>query len=78
VGGTRAGAVIGGATAEGGVAEGGDPSGAAYSGTKGEVGVSVVVAGTVVVFLGGLDIVEGDSVIVTVNSEVDSTATSLE
>jgi hypothetical protein len=69
--------VIGGATAEGGVAEGGDPSGAAYSGTGGEVGASVAGAGTVVVFLGGLDIVEGDRMRVTVNSVADSTATSL-
>jgi hypothetical protein len=70
--------VIGGATAEGGVAEGGgDPSGAAYSDAGGEVEFSVIVAGTVVGFLGGLDIVEGESVIVTVNSVVDSTATSL-
>ena len=52
-----AGAAIGGATAEGGVAEGGDPSGAAYSGAEGETEVSVIVAGTLVGFLGGLDIV---------------------
>jgi hypothetical protein len=70
--------VIGGATAEGGVAEGGDSSGAAYSGAGGEVGASVAGPGTVVGFLGGLDIVEGDRMRVTVNSEVDSTATSLE
>jgi len=70
--------VIGEATAEGGVAEGGDPSGAAYSGAGGEIGVSVVVDGTVVVVLGGPDIVMGDRVIVTVNNVVESTATSLE
>ena len=52
-----AGAVIGGVTAEGRVAEGGDPSGAAYSGAGGEIEVSVIVAGTLVGFLGGLDIV---------------------
>jgi hypothetical protein len=78
VGGAGAGAVMGGATAEGGVAEGGDPSGAVYSGAGGEVGASLAVAGTVVVFLGGLDIVVSDRVIVTVNSVVDSTATSLD
>jgi len=70
--------VIGGATAEGGVAEGGDPSGATYSGAGGEIEVSVVVAGTVVGFLGGLDIVIGGRMIVTVYSVVESTATSLE
>jgi len=62
--------VIGGATAEGGVAEGGDPSGAAYSGTEGEVGASVEVAGTVAGFLGGLDIVMGDRKIMMVDSAI--------
>jgi hypothetical protein len=56
-GGAGAGAVIRGATAEGGVAEGGDPSGAAYSGAEGEDVASFPVAGNVVGFLGGLDMV---------------------
>jgi hypothetical protein len=50
--GAGAGAVIAGATAEGGIAEGG-----AYSGAEGEDVASFPVAGNVVGFLGGLDMV---------------------